>query len=56
MSSFSLVLVEEGVEVEIPGDLPSVVSLLGEGERWFSDAEDEYPRSSGRTEVGVRWD
>ncbi len=56
MSSFSLVLVEEGVEVEIPGDLMSVVSLLDEEVPWFSHAGHEYQLTPGRTELGVRWD
>ncbi len=56
MSSFSLVLVEEGVEVEIPGDLTSVVSLLDEEVPWFSHAGHEYQLTPGRTELGVRWD
>ena len=56
MSSFSLVLVEEGVEVEIPGDLTSVVSLLDEEVPWFSHAGHKYQLTPGRTELGVRWD
>ena len=56
MSSFSLVLVEEGVEVEIPGDLTSVVSLLDEEVPWFSHSGHEYQLTPGRTELGVRWD
>ena len=56
MSSFSLVLVEEGVEVEIPGDLTSVVSLLDEEIPRFSHAGHEYQLAPGRTELGVRWD
>ena len=56
MSSFSLVLVEEGVEVEIPGDLMSVVSLLHEEVPWFSHSGHEYQLTPSRTELGVRWD
>lgn len=56
MSSFSLVLVEEGVEVEIPGDLMSVVSLLDEEVPWFHHSGHEYQLTPGRTELGVRWD
>jgi len=56
MSSFSLVLVEEGVEVEIPGDLMSVVSLFDEEVPWFQHSGHEYQLTPGRTELGVRWD
>jgi hypothetical protein len=56
MSSFSLVLVEEGVEVEIPGDLTSVVSLLDEEVPWFQHSGHEYQLTPERTELGVRWD
>ena len=56
MSSFSLGLVEEGVEVEIPGDLTSVVSLLEEEVPWFSHSGHEYQLTPSRTELGVRWE
>ena len=56
MSSFSLVLVEEGVEVEIPGDLSSVISLLDKEVPWFSCDGHEYQLTPSRTELGVRWD
>ena len=56
MSSFSLVLVEEGVEVEVPGDLTSVVSLLDEEVPWFSYNGHEFQLTPTRTQLGVRWD
>ena len=55
MSSFSLVLMEEGVEVEIPGDLSDTVSLLDQEVRWFSFEGHEYQLTPTRTELGARW-
>ena len=56
MSSFSLVLVEEGVEVEVPGDLTSVISLLDEEVPWFSYHGHEFQLTPARTQLGVRWE
>ena len=56
MFSFSLVLMEEGVEVEIPGDLSDTISLLDEEVRWFSYEGHEYQLTPTRTELGHRWD
>ncbi len=56
MSSFSLVLVEEGVEVEIPGDLSSVISLLDEEVPWFSHDGHEYQLTAVRTQLRERWE
>ena len=56
MSSFSLVLVEEGVAVEVPGDLTSVISLLDEEVPWFSYSGHEFQLTPTRTQLGVRWD
>ena len=56
MSSFSLMLMGEGVEVEIPGGLSDTVSLLDEEVRWFSYKGHEYQLTPTRTELGTRWD
>ena len=56
MSSFSLVLVEEGVEVEVPGDLSSVISLLDEEVPWFSHNGHEYQLTAVRTQLRERWE
>ena len=56
MSSFSMVLMGEGVEVEIPGDLSDTISLLDEEVRWFSHEGHEYQLTPTRTELGARWD
>ena len=56
MSTFSLVLMGEGVEVEIPGDLSDTVLLLDEEVRWFSHEGHEYQLTPTRTELGHRWD
>ena len=56
MSSFSLVLVEQGVEVEVPGDLSSVISLLDEEAPWFSHNGHEYQLTAVRTQLRERWE
>ena len=56
MSSFSLVLVEESVEVEIPGDLTGVIELLDQEVRWFSCDGHEFQITPTRTELGTRWE
>ena len=56
MSSFSLVLVEEGVEVEIPGDLTDVIELLDQEVRWFACDGHEFQITPTRTELGERWE
>ena len=56
MSSFSLVLVEEGVEVEIPGDLTDVIELLDQEVRWFACDGHEFQITPTRTELGTRWE
>ena len=56
MSSFSQVLVKEGVEVEIPGDLTSVIALLDQEVPWFSCDGHEFQLTSSRAQLGARWD
>ena len=56
MSSFSLVLLEEGVEVEIPGDLGEVIALLDEEVPKFSRDEYRFQLRSARAQLGSRWD
>ncbi len=56
MSSFSLVLLEEGVEVEIPGDLRKVITLLDQEVPKFSHDEYRFQLRSTRAQLGSRWD
>ena len=56
MSSFSLVLLEEGVEVEIPGDLSKVITLLDQEVPKFSYNEYRFELRSTRAQLGSRWD
>ena len=56
MSSFSLVLLEEGVEVEIPGDLGKVITLLDQEVPKFSYDEYRFQLRSTRAQLGSRWD
>ena len=56
MSSFSLVLLEEGVEVEIPGDLSEVITLLDQEVPKFSQDEYRFQLRSTRAQLGSRWD
>ena len=56
MSSFSLVLLEEGVEVEIPGDLHKVIALLDQEVPKFSRDGYRFQLRSTRAQLGSRWD
>ena len=56
MSSFSLVLLEEGVEVEVPGDLNKVIALLDQEVPNFSRDEYRFHLRSTRAQLGTRWD
>ena len=56
MSSFSLVLLEEGVEVEIPGDLGKVITLLDQEVPKFSGDGYRFQLRSARAQLGSRWD
>ena len=56
MSSFSLVLLEEGVEVEIPGDLSKVITLLDQEVPNFSKDQYRFQLRSTRAQLGSRWD
>ena len=56
MSSFSMVIMEEGVEVEIPGDLSEIISLLDQEVPYFSCDSHMYQLTPTRIEVGKRWE
>ena len=57
MSSFSMVLLEEGVEVELPIGLSEAVSLLNQVVPEFSCENHGYVFGTiSRAQLGVRWD
>ena len=55
MSSFTKLLVEEGVEVELPAGLPDIIEILDREVRWFSCDGYGYCLSSPKGTVGDRW-
>ena len=56
MSSFSMVLLEEGVEVEIPGELSDIITLLDQEVPNFSCDSHMYQLTPTRIEMGKRWE
>lgn len=56
MSLFSMVLLEEGVEVEIPGELSDVITLLDQEVPYFSCDSHMYQLTPTRIEMGKRWE
>ena len=56
MSSFSMVLLEEGVEVELPGKLSDVITMLDQEVPHFSCDSYTYQLTPTRIELGKRWD
>ena len=56
MSTFSMVLMEEGVEVELPGDLSDVISLLDQEVPYFSCDSHTYQLTPTRVLGGKRWE
>lgn len=55
MSSFSRVLLEQGVEMEIRADLPKVVSVLDQEIPGFACQGYGYRLTSGKGKLGTRW-
>ena len=56
MSTFTMALLEDGVDVVIASDLSSIVSLLDKEVRSLFYAGHGYALSSGKGTVGARWD
>ena len=56
MSSFTQVLLEEGVEVELPARLSDVIAILDEDVPGFSCQGYGYRVSPAKGQIGSRWD
>ena len=56
MSSFTAVMLEEGVEVELPTDLSGVIAILDREVPYFSCEGHGYAVIPGRGALGKRWD
>ena len=56
MSSFTMVLLEEGVEVELPTDLSGIIALLDREIPYFTCEGHGYSVSAGKGTLGRRWD
>ena len=56
MSSFAMVLLEEGVDVEFPADLEKVIGILDQEIPWFSCDGYGYCLSSAKGTIGDRWE
>ena len=56
MSSFTLGLLEEGVEVEISTDLSKIISILDQEVPHFSCQGHGYSVTTGKATLGKRWD
>ena len=56
MSSFAMVLLEDGVEMEIPTDLSGIISFLDREVPYFSFQGHGYSLAPGKATLGSRWD
>lgn len=56
MSSFTMVLLEDGVEMEIPTDLSGIISFLDREVPKFSFQGHGYSLAPGKATLGSRWD
>ncbi len=56
MSSFTQVLLEEGVEVELPARLSDVIALLDEDVPGYSCQGYGYRIAPAKGQIGSRWD
>ena len=56
MSSFTHVLLEEGVEVELPGTLSDVITILDQDVPQFDYQGYGYRLSPAKGSIGNRWD
>ena len=56
MSSFTMVLLEEGVEVELPTDLSGIIAILDKEVPYFNCQGHGYSVIAGKGIFGRRWD
>ena len=56
MSSFAMVMLEEGVEVELPTDLSAVITILDKEVPYFSCEGHGYSVTAGKAVLGKQWD
>ena len=56
MSSFAMVMLEEGVEVELPTDLSAVIAILDKEVPYFSYEGHGYSVTAGKAVLGRQWD
>ena len=56
MSSFTMVLLEEGVEVELPTDLSGIIAILDKEVPYFNCEGYGYSVIAGKGTLGRRWD
>ena len=56
MSSFTMVLLEEGVEVELPTDLSGIIAILDKEVPYFTCEGHGYSVTAGKGTLGRRWD
>ena len=56
MSSFAMVMLEEGVEVELPTDLSAVITILDKEVPYFSCEGYGYSVTAGKAVLGKQWD
>ncbi len=56
MSSFAMVMLEEGVEVELPTDLTEVIEILDKEVPYFSCDGHCYTVTSGKAVLGKSWE
>ena len=56
MSSFTMPLLEEGVDVELPVDLAGIIEIMDEEVRTFTHEGHGYALAPGKGTLGSRWD
>jgi len=56
MSSFTMMMLEEGVEVELPTDLSVIIKILDTEVPQFSCEGHGYTVTAGKGTLGKRWD
>ena len=56
MSSFTMVLLEDGMEMELPTDLTNVITILDQEVPHFQYEGHTYKVSAGKATLGTRWD
>ena len=56
MSSFTMLMLEEGVEVRIPSDLSGIIKILDREVPQFSFESHGYTVAGGRGILGKRWE